>query len=91
MSQQKVIELVTMAHNGNVTLNETIITVKREYILVALEANRFNISKTAVAVGMHRNTLRRICEILKIEVAALKVVKKPVASSTIRQHSTRLA
>lgn len=43
-------------------LRDVLRAVKWHYIETALRGNRFNLFKTAKAIGMHRNTLARTLE-----------------------------
>lgn len=67
----------------------------RQFVIDTLEANGFNICKSAVEMGLHRNTLTRQIEDLDISVRALKqkqvFIRKSVASERPYSVQTNVA
>lgn len=49
----------------------------RQFIVESLEANKLNVCKTAVEIGVHRNTLSRQIDDLDINLRAMRDSKNP--------------
>lgn len=45
---------------------------RRQFLLHAMIANRGNQCRTAAALGMHRNSVRRLCDEMEIDPLAVK-------------------
>lgn len=94
MDKQHVVELVTFARNGGISVGELLHLVRREYVIDALRDNNVNVCRTASEMGIHRNTLSRQIDDLEIDVDDLKAERdrKPVCSVPLRGHdSERMA
>ncbi len=64
--------LVTQMHTGGITYEEAVREFKRRFILEVLSSNRGNQCKAAKELGVHRNTLSRILNELKIDPAQVR-------------------
>ncbi len=65
--QEHLEALVDRLHKGGILYREAVAEFRRAFIGAALRENRGNLSKTAPQLGLHRNTLTRICEELELE------------------------
>lgn len=64
--------LVLRMREAGILYDEALQEFKRQFILVALRAARWNQSRAAEALGMHRNTLVRALRALGIDVRSLR-------------------
>jgi DNA-binding NtrC family response regulator len=64
--------LVTSMHTSGITYDEAVREFKRRFILEVLSGNRGNQCKAAKELGVHRNTLSRILNELKIDPAQVR-------------------
>ena len=74
--------LVFQMYQSNILYSEAVREFKKRFILTVLEENRGNQCKAARELGMHRNTLSRTMQELKIDVRALRAgAKRPPRSA----------
>ncbi len=64
--------LVLRMREAGIPYDEALGEFKRQFILAALRAARWNQSRAARALGMHRNTLVRTLRALGIDVRVLR-------------------
>ena len=60
--------LILQMYKSNILYSEAVREFKKRFILTVLEENRGNQCKAARELGMHRNTLSRTMQELKIDV-----------------------
>lgn len=65
--QEGLESLVARMHGGGVRYRVAVREFKKAFICTALRENRGNVSKTAPVLGLHRNTLARICFELQLD------------------------
>jgi len=69
-------------YQSNILYSEAVREFKKRFILTVLEENRGNQGKAARELGMHRNTLSRTMQELRIDVRALRAgAKRPPRSA----------
>jgi Fis family transcriptional regulator, factor for inversion stimulation protein len=68
--------LVMAMYSGGILYSEAVREFKKRFILTVLEENHGNQCKAARELGMHRNTLSRTIDELKIDVRAVRDVSK---------------
>lgn len=74
--------LILQMYKSNILYSEAVREFKKRFILTVLEENRGNQCKAARELGMHRNTLSRTMQELKIDVRPLRTgVKRPPRSA----------
>jgi Fis family transcriptional regulator len=74
--------LVLQMYKSNILYSEAVREFKKRFIVTVLEENRGNQCKAARQLGMHRNTLSRTMQELKIEVRTLRAgAKRPPSSA----------
>lgn len=74
--------LITQMHSTGIRYEEAVRQFKRQYLLEVLRAHRGNQCKAADELGMHRNTLSRTMQELKIDVRPLRAgAKRPPRSA----------
>jgi len=74
--------LVMAMHDGGILYSEAVREFKKRFILTVLEENNGNQCKAARELGMHRNTLSRTIDELKIDVRAVRNdAKRPPRSA----------
>ena len=74
--------LVTQMHAGGITYDEAVREFKRRFILEVLSGHRGNQCKAAKELRVHRNTLSRTMQELKIDVRPLRAgAKRPPRSA----------
>jgi DNA-binding NtrC family response regulator len=74
--------LILQMYNSNILYSEAVREFKKRFILTVLEENRGNQCKAARQLGMHRNTLSRTMQELKIDVRPLRAgAKRPPRSA----------
>ncbi len=74
--------LVLQMYKSNILYSEAVSEFKKRFIIRVLEENRGNQCKAARQLAMHRNTLSRTMEELKIDVRALRPgAKRPPSSA----------
>lgn len=74
--------LVMAMYSGGILYSEAVREFKKRFILTVLEENHGNQCKAARQLGMHRNTLSRTVDELKIDVRAVRDgTKRPPRSA----------
>ncbi len=74
--------LVLQMYKSNILYSEAVREFKKRFIITVLEENRGNQCKAARELGMHRNTLSRCMQELKIDVRILRAgAKRPPRSA----------
>ena len=74
--------LILQMHKSNILYSEAVREFKKRFIVTVLEENRGNQCKAARELGMHRNTLSRTMQELKIDVRLLRAgAKRPPRSA----------
>jgi len=74
--------LIFQMYKSNILYSEAVREFKKRFILTVLEENKGNQCKAARELGMHRNTLSRTMQELKIDVRPLRGgVKRPPRSA----------
>ena len=74
--------LVTQMHTAGITYTEGVREFKKRFILEVLAHYRGNQCKAAKELGMHRNTLSRTLEELKIDPAQARLsLRRPPRST----------
>jgi len=74
--------LVMAMYKGGILYSEAVREFKKRFILTVLEENHGNQCKAARELGMHRNTLSRTIDELKIDVRAVRAdTKRPPRSA----------
>lgn len=68
--------LILQMYKSNILYSEAVREFKKRFILTVLEENRGNQCKAARELGMHRNTLSRTMQELKIDVGPLRAGSK---------------
>ena len=68
-------------YTGGILYSEAVREFKKRFILTVLEENNGNQCKAARELGMHRNTLSRTIDELKIDVRAVRDGKRPPRSA----------
>jgi DNA-binding NtrC family response regulator len=74
--QQHLDSLVAQMHKGGILYREALSAFKKAFVSAALRENKGNVSKTAPALGLHRNTLARICDELALDVRGFRPVSR---------------
>ena len=74
--------LILQMCRSNILYSEAVREFKKRFIVTVLEENRGNQCKAARQLGMHRNTLSRTMQELKIDVRPLRAgAKRPPRSA----------
>ena len=74
--------LILQMYQSNILYSEAVREFKKRFILTVLEENKGNQCKAARELGMHRNTLSRTMQELKIDVRQMRSgVKRPPRSA----------
>jgi Fis family transcriptional regulator len=74
--------LITQMHSTGVRYEDAVRQFKRQYLIEVLRAHRGNQCKAAEELGMHRNTLSRTIDELKIDIRQLRDgAKRPPRSA----------
>jgi DNA-binding NtrC family response regulator len=74
--------LILQMYKSNILYSEAVREFKKRFILTVLEENRGNQCKAARELGMHRNTLARTMQELKIDVRQVRTLgKRPPRSA----------
>jgi Fis family transcriptional regulator len=74
--------LVMAMYKGGILYSEAVREFKKRFIITVLQENSGNQCKAARELGMHRNTLSRTIDELKIDVRALRDgTKRPPRSA----------
>ena len=64
--------LIFQMYKSNILYSEAVREFKKRFILTVLEENKGNQCKAARELGMHRNTLSRTMQELKIDVRQMR-------------------
>jgi Fis family transcriptional regulator len=84
--------LILQMYKSNILYSEAVREFKKRFILTVLEENRGNQCKAARQLGMHRNTLSRTMQELKIDVHSLRAVtKRPPRSARLMPQERKQA
>jgi DNA-binding NtrC family response regulator len=70
--QERLDSLVALMTRGGILYQEALGEFKRAFVSAALRDNKGNVSKTAPALGLHRNSLARICAELDLDVRGFR-------------------
>ncbi len=74
--------LISQMVRSNILYSEAVREFKKRFIVTVLEENRGNQCKAARELGMHRNTLSRTMQELRIDVRPLREgAKRPPRSA----------
>jgi DNA-binding NtrC family response regulator len=74
--------LILQMYKSNILYSEAVREFKKRFIITVLEENRGNQCRAAKQLAMHRNTLSRTMEELKIDVRPLRAgAKRPAGSA----------
>lgn len=91
--QERLDLLVAQMHSGGVLYREAVSEFKKAFVSAALRDNNGNVSKTAPALGLHRNTLARICFELRLDVRGFRPTSrrppKHVHASVVPRRAAR--
>jgi DNA-binding NtrC family response regulator len=64
--------LVVKMDRGGISYREALSEFRKAFVCAALRENKGNLSKAAPALGLHRNTLTRICFELQIDTRSFR-------------------
>ncbi len=70
--QQRMELLIAEMCRGGIRYDEAIAAFRKAFIGVALRENHGNLSRTAPALGIHRNSLTRLCFELEIDAGQFR-------------------
>ncbi len=70
--QGRLESLVAQMHSGGILYREAVREFKKAFICVALRENAGNLSKAASVLGLHRNTLSRICYEFQLDARSFR-------------------
>ena len=74
--------LILQMYRSNILYSEAVREFKKRFIMTVLEENHGNQCKAAREMGMHRNTLSRTMQELKIDVRPMRAdAKRPPRSA----------
>ncbi len=80
--QERLASLVADMHRGGILYREAVRAFKKAYISAALRENKGNLSRTAPSLGLHRNTLTRICGELELDLGSFRAgARRPPKSA----------
>ncbi len=65
--EHRLASLTAAMHKGGIFYSEAMAVFRKAFITVALRENHGNLSRTAPTLGMHRNSLTRLCLELEID------------------------
>ncbi len=89
--QSRLESLVAQMHAGGILYREAVSEFQRAFICAALRENTGNLSKAASALGLHRNTLSRICYEFQIDARSFRPGRRQPSKSapgvSIIRHS----
>ena len=84
--------LVSQMYKSNILYSEAVREFRRRFILTVLEENKGNQCRAARELGMHRNTLSRTVDELKIDVRQFRDgAKRPPRSARPAAYDRKLA
>jgi DNA-binding NtrC family response regulator len=70
--------LVAQMHSSGILYSEAVREFKKRFIINVLQQNKGNQCKAARELGMHRNTLSRTINELKLDVRQFREGRRPV-------------
>ncbi len=70
--QQRMESLTSEMFKGGIRYDEALAAFRKAFISVALRENNGNLSRTAPALGVHRNSLARFCFELGIDASQFR-------------------
>ena len=70
--QERLDSLVAQMHKGGIVYREAVSEFRKALICAALCENAGNLSKAAPRLGLHRNTLSRICYELHLDAKSFR-------------------
>lgn len=73
--------LVSQMHESGILYSEAVREFKKRFILNVLERNNGNQCRAARELGMHRNTLSRTINELKLDLRELRNARRPPRSA----------
>lgn len=73
--------LIMQMYKSNILYSEAVREFKKRFIVTVLQENNGNQCRAARELGMHRNTLSRTLDELKIDVRQLREAKRPPRSA----------
>ncbi len=89
--EQRWTSLVSEIHKGGVLYREALAAFQKAFISAALRENRGNISRAAPSLGVHRNTLTRLCSELQIDVRQFRPgSRRPPGRAQLPVVATRI-
>ena len=80
--QKNLENLIVRMRQGGILYSEAVPAFKRAFISAVLRANNGNLSRTARSMGLHRNTLARICSELELDAREFRVGRRPSVVAT---------
>ncbi len=91
--QQHLDLVVEQMYKGGVAYGEALSEFRKAFITAALRENNGNLSKTAPALGLHRNTLTRICLHLQLDARIFRTASrrppKSARAATVARQALR--
>ncbi len=80
--QQRMELLISEMYKNGIRYNEAMAAFRKAFITVALRENNGNLSRTAPALGIHRNSLTRLCFELEIDAGQFRTrLRRPPGSA----------
>ncbi len=70
--QQRMELLISEMFQSGIRYDEAMAAFRKAFISVALRENNGNLSRTAPALGIHRNSLTRLCSELEIDASQFR-------------------
>ena len=90
--QERLESLAVQMHKGGILYREALREFKKAFVSAALREHKCNLSKTAPALGLHRNTLTRICLELQLDIRGFRPSsRRPPKSANTAQAPKRAA
>ena len=84
--------LITQMYKGGILYSEAVREFKKRFVLAVLQENGGNQCRAARQLGMHRNTLSRTIQELKIDMRTLRDgARRPPRSARFLPAEKRLA
>ena len=75
-------DVIVQMRQGGILYDEAIGAFRRAFISAALRAKGGNACKAAAAMGVHRNTLRRLCTELEVDAMEFRRAQRPAVVVT---------
>ena len=76
-------KLVLQMYRSGTSYSEAVREFQKAFVVTVLRDLNGNQVKAAEKLGMHRNTLRRTVQELKVDVKALRVSRRPPVSARV--------